>query len=64
MTDYPKNCPSCGSRNIMEQGKKWVCQTCAYDWFEKPKCPECKSPSIIFQDGCKFCINCGWSVCL
>jgi hypothetical protein len=35
---------------------------------EEPKipeyrCPECNSP-VVFQEGCKHCMNCGWSVCL
>lgn len=30
---------------------------------KKEKCPSCKRSSIIYQDGCKTCTNCGWSKC-
>lgn len=26
-------------------------------------CPECKSESIIYSEGCKVCKNCGWTAC-
>lgn len=30
---------------------------------KKEKCESCKRSSIIYQDGCKTCANCGWSKC-
>jgi len=30
---------------------------------KKEKCPSCKRSTIIYQDGCKTCTNCGWSKC-
>lgn len=27
------------------------------------KCPSCKSNKLEYQDGCKICTNCGWSMC-
>jgi ribonucleoside-diphosphate reductase alpha chain len=30
---------------------------------KKEKCPSCKSSTIVYQDGCKTCITCGWSKC-
>jgi ribonucleoside-diphosphate reductase alpha chain len=30
---------------------------------KKEKCDSCKYASIIYQDGCKICSNCGWSKC-
>lgn len=29
----------------------------------KEKCPSCKSNQLEYQDGCKMCTNCGWSLC-
>jgi len=29
----------------------------------KSKCPECENPSIIYQDGCLTCTQCGYSKC-
>lgn len=26
-------------------------------------CPDCKQESIVYQNGCKTCHNCGWSAC-
>lgn len=28
-----------------------------------PLCPRCGSPSIVFQEGCRVCRNCGFSTC-
>jgi len=28
----------------------------------KDLCPVCSSP-LVFSDGCKTCISCGWSKC-
>ena len=34
---------------------------------EKPssdkECPDCKSDSVVYQDGCVICTNCGWGKC-
>ncbi len=30
---------------------------------KKEKCESCKNTSIIYQDGCKTCSDCGWSKC-
>jgi len=27
------------------------------------KCPDCNKSTIIYQEGCKCCQNCGWSAC-
>jgi ribonucleoside-diphosphate reductase alpha chain len=29
----------------------------------KQECPECKQESLVFQDGCVACTNCGYSKC-
>src|SRR5262249_25042457 len=26
-------------------------------------CPRCNSPSVVFQEGCRVCRNCGYSTC-
>jgi len=26
-------------------------------------CPRCGSPSLVFQEGCRVCRNCGFSTC-
>jgi ribonucleoside-diphosphate reductase alpha chain len=26
-------------------------------------CPECKEPSLIYEEGCKRCTSCGWTAC-
>ena len=27
------------------------------------KCPSCNKSTIVYQEGCKACRNCGWSMC-
>jgi ribonucleoside-diphosphate reductase alpha chain len=27
------------------------------------KCPTCAEMSLVYEAGCKYCINCGWSKC-
>jgi len=36
-----------------------VCET---DKIKRGICPSCDSP-LIFQEGCKMCISCGWGGC-
>jgi len=31
--------------------------------IENEKCPECDTNNIIYQEGCKMCLGCGWSAC-
>jgi ribonucleoside-diphosphate reductase alpha chain len=31
---------------------------------EGEKCPECKSDSVVRQEGCVLCMGCGWSKCM
>ena len=33
------------------------------DAGESPECPECRSLSLYFAEGCKTCDACGWSEC-
>jgi ribonucleoside-diphosphate reductase alpha chain len=27
------------------------------------RCPDCDKSTIVYQEGCKMCSNCGWSAC-
>lgn len=31
--------------------------------IEKEKCPSCHQETLIFEDGCKHCMSCGYSKC-
>jgi len=31
--------------------------------IKNEKCPSCARSTIVYQDGCKTCSNCGWSKC-
>lgn len=33
-------------------------------YFEYEKCPDCKSLTIVYQEGCLKCLDCGWSSCV
>jgi ribonucleoside-diphosphate reductase alpha chain len=30
---------------------------------EKPKCPKCESESVVFEEGCMRCLDCGFGKC-